>query len=61
MPTTLPFERHLRRRSEELALELASDGLSLKKSTKPPEKPELVPLDALKRQSRDYFTDLLET
>jgi len=51
----------LRRRSEELALELASDGLSLKKSTKPPEKPELVPLDALKRQSRDYFTDLLET
>jgi hypothetical protein len=50
----------LRKRSEELALEIASGGMSLRK---PPmevkDTPEPVDLDALKRESRDRMFEVL--
>jgi hypothetical protein len=48
----------LRKRSEELALEIVSDGMSLRKTpptTKPEPPPELVDLRELKRRSRDLM------
>jgi HK97 family phage prohead protease len=51
----------LRKRSEEWSLEVASDGMSLRRPpTKAPEpEPDLIPLGELKRRSRDLMFDLL--
>jgi HK97 family phage prohead protease len=50
----------LRKRSEELALEVSSDGMSLRTPPKKvEEKPEPVDYDALKRQSHDFMFEVL--
>lgn len=51
----------LRKRGEELALEIASDGMSLRRPPKQETEPtpDLVPLDELKRRSRDLILTLL--
>lgn len=51
----------LRKRSEELALEIASDGMSLRKPPTPVKEPtpEPVDVDQLKRQSRDLMFEVL--
>jgi HK97 family phage prohead protease len=50
----------LRKRSEDLALEIASGGMSLRKPPAPvTSEPEHVDLDALKRQSRDWLFETL--
>lgn len=51
----------LRKRSEELALEIASDGMSLRKPPPPvaQDKPDPVDADEIKRQSRDWLFEVL--